>query len=280
MKDKKNKRHENDYTRVIRNSQYIPIRENDLVVRTDLGRCTKIKYISNKNKTNCIKKRSKNEYVDTRTGELGQYNNNKFTSRKSVNRKLTKYEELVIYNFQGNKNELFITLNCKEHITDIADIKKFFKRFIKKLRKDYEGLEYIYMPEQTENGCWHIHLFIKCTTLDYFFIKAQKLYDYWEQGGVYVMTNRNTFKTLNHSKDKRDDRLERFRHFPKGCRMCNASRGIKKPPKQVKTYAECEELDTSKYKRYMTKTYKVKNELTNRTISIISTEMYKKIDND
>ena len=94
------------------------------------------------------------------------------------------------------------------------------------------------------------------------------------------MQNRNTFKTLNHSKDKRDDRLERFRHFPKGCRMCNASRGIKKPPKQVKVYAECEELDTSKYKRYMTKTYKVKNELTNRTISIISTEMYKKIDKD
>jgi len=62
--------------------------------------------------------------------------------------------------------------------------------------------------------------------------------------------------------------------------MCNASRGIKKPPKQVKVYAECEELDTSKYKRYMTKTYKVKNELTNRTISIISTEMYKKIDKD
>jgi len=168
MKDKKNKRHENDYTRVIRNSQYIPIRDDDLVVRTDLGRCTKIKYISNKNKTNCIKRESKTEYIDKRTGELKEYNLNKLTSRKSVNRKLTKYEELVIYNFQGNKNELFITLNCRENITDIADIKKFFKRFIKKLRKDYEGLEYIYMPEQTENGCWHIHLFIKCTTLDYF----------------------------------------------------------------------------------------------------------------
>lgn len=278
-KPNKNISNKNDYTKIIRNSQYIPIRDDDLVVRTDLGRCTKIKYISNQNKTNCIKRKSKTEYVDTRTGEIKQYNLNKLTSRKSVNRKLTKYEELVIYNFQGNRNEAFITLNCREHITDIADIKKYFKRFIRKLKKVYEGLEYVYMPEQTENGCWHIHLFIKCTTLDYFFINAQKLYDYWGQGGVYIIENRNTFKNLNHSRGKRDDRLERFRHFPKGSRMCNASRGIKKPLKQVKTYAECEELDTSKYKRYKTQTYKVKNELTDKTISIISTEMYKKIDN-
>ena len=159
------KSQDKDYTKIIKNSKYIPIRKDDIVVRTDLGRCTKIKYISNPNKTNCIRRKSKTEYVDTRTGELKQYDLNKLTSRKSVNRKLTEYEELVIYHFQGNKNELFITLNCREHITDIADIKKFYDRFIRKLRKDYKGLKYIYMPEQTEKGCWHIHLFLKCTTI-------------------------------------------------------------------------------------------------------------------
>lgn len=276
--DKKSQ--DKDYTKVERSSSYIPIRNDDIVVRTDLGRCTKIKYISNQNKTNCLLKKTKNEYVDTRTGEVKQYNKNKPTSRKSVNRKLTKYEELVLYNFQGNKNELFITLNCREHITDIADIKKFFDRFIRKMRKDYKGLEYIYMPEQTEKGCWHIHLFIKCTSQQDFYIPVEKLQTYWGQGGVYVMRNRNTFKTLQHSKDKRDDRLERFRHFPKGKRMYGKSKGIGKPPKEVMPYAECEELNTDKYKKYQNKTYKVRNQLTDKTISIISTEMYKKIDND
>ncbi len=282
MEDKrdKNKSKDNDYTHIVSNGRYIPIRNDDIVVRTDLGRCTKIKYVSHRNKSNCLIRKNKSEYVDTRTGELKQYEKHKTTSRKSVNRKLTKYEELVIYNFQGNKNELFITLNCREHITDIADIKKFFKRFIKKLRKDYKGLEYIYMPEQTEKGCWHIHLFIKCTSLSEFYIPVGKLQTYWGQGGVYVMKNRNTFKTLQHSKDKRDDRLERFRYFPRGKRMYGASRGIKKPPKKVMTYSECEELNTDKYKRYKCKTYRVKNELTDRTIAIVSTEMYKKLNND
>ena len=137
-----NNSQDKDYTKVERSSSYIPIRNDDIVVRTDLGRCTKIKYISNQNKTNYIRRINKDEYVDTRIGEVKQYNKNKPTSRKSINRKLTKYEELVLYNFQGNKNELFITLNCREHITDIADIKKFFDRFIRKLRKDYKHSEY------------------------------------------------------------------------------------------------------------------------------------------
>lgn len=270
----------NDYTKAEKSSKYIPIRNDDIVVRTDLGRCTKIKYVSNQNTSNCLVRQNKNEYVDARTGELKQYKRHTVTSKKDVSRKLTKYEELVIYNFQGNKNELFITLNCKEHITEIADIKKFFKRFIKNVRKDYKGVEYIYMPEQTENGCWHIHLFIKCTTQEEFYIPLEKLYTYWGRGSVYVMKNRNTFKTLQHSKDKRDDRLERFRHFPKGKRMYGKSKGIKPPQKQVMPYGECEELNTDKYKKYQNKTYKVKNEITNKTISIISTEMYKKLDND
>lgn len=278
-KPNRNISQDNDYTHIVKSDKYIPIQNDDIVVKTDLGRCSKIKYVSHLNTSNCLIRKNKNEYIDARTGELKEYERHKTTSRKSVNRKLTQYEELVIYNFQGNKNELFITLNCKDNITEIADIQKFFKSFIRKLRKDYEGLEYIYMPEQTEQGCWHIHLFIKCTSLTEFYIPVPKLYKYWGQGGVYVMKNRNTFKTINHSKDKRNDRLERFRYFPKGKRMYGTSRGIKKPPKQVMPYSECEELNSNKYKKYKTTTYKVRNELTDKTIGIISTEMYKKIDN-
>lgn len=39
-----------------------------------LGKYSKITFVSNPNKTSSIRKLSKYEYVDTRTGEIKQYN--------------------------------------------------------------------------------------------------------------------------------------------------------------------------------------------------------------
>ena len=111
------------------------IKSNDNVIRTDLGEYSRITYISNPNKKFSIKKLTKNEYIDLSSGELKQYNLNKPTSRSSVNRKLKKYEDIVLYNFTGGASELFITLTCRNNVTDISLIKEYYNNFLKNLKE-------------------------------------------------------------------------------------------------------------------------------------------------
>ena len=56
---------------VIGKSEYShKIDGSDTVIRKDLGKYSKITFVSNPNKTVSIRKLNKNEYVDLRTGEI------------------------------------------------------------------------------------------------------------------------------------------------------------------------------------------------------------------
>ncbi len=201
------------------NSHYISA--DAIVYRTDLGNSSKIVYLSHQNTTgNCIIKKSKYEYVNTETGEVGYYNLDKPTNIKDVKRKVRKYEEIVMYNFIGGKNELFITLTCRDKVTDIQVIKDRYKEFLVRLKKDYKDLECIALFETTANSYWHIHLFLKYVdTSKVLTIPHQDLLNkYWTYGAVHIIRNFNTFKNLGHSKDSRQEKLERLTNFPKGCR--------------------------------------------------------------
>lgn len=263
---------------VIEKSEYShQINDNDEVIRTDLGRYSKITFVANSNKSNSIKKLNKYEYVDICTGEIKQYNLDKPTSKADVNRKLKKYEEIVLYNFTGGASELFVTLTCSQHITDIADIKQYYNNFIDNIKQDYQDIDYIGLFEQTELGCWHIHLFIKNNQHKKLYVPHQQLLNYWQQGAVYVMPNKNTFQTLGHSKNKRDDRLERFRHFPKGEKLYHRSKGIKTPKKEKMTYKDCPEYNSNNHTRVSSKTYHIRNQNNDKVVNTIATEMYKQM---
>ena len=251
------------------------IKASDIVIRTDLGKYSKLTFVANPSKNISIKKLNKYEYIDLNTSEIKQYNLNKPTSKSDVNRKLRKYEEIVIANFTGGASELFITLTCKENITDIAVIKQYYNNFITNIKKDYADIDYIALFEQTAEWCWHIHLFIKNNQHKKLFIPHQELLDYWGQGAVYVMPNKNTFRTLGHSKEKRDDRLERLPYYPKGEKLYHKSKGIKIPTKEKMTYKECPEYNSVEHTRISSKTYTIKNQDNDKVVNTIATEIYK-----
>ena len=251
------------------------IKASDTVTRTNLGKYSKITYIANQSKSISIKKLSKYEYVDLNSGEIKQYNLNKLTSKSDVNRKLRKYEEIVIANFIGGASELFITLTCKERVTDIAVIKQYYNNFISSIKKDYADIDYIALFEQTVQWCWHIHIFIKNNQHKKLFIPHQQLLTYWGQGAVYIMPNKNTFQALGHSKKKRDDRLERFTHFPKGEKLYHKSKGIQIPTKEKIKYKECPEYNSVEHIRISSKTYTIKNQNNDKIVNTIATEIYK-----
>ena len=112
-----------------------------------------------------IRKISKYEYKDLMTHRIYKYNLNEFKSPESVKKSINKLRKLLNNNFFGNKNELFITLTTESFVkSDITSMNKYFKKFIRKLKKLYKDkkFEYVYVLEScTMNDDWHIHLLLK-----------------------------------------------------------------------------------------------------------------------
>ncbi len=266
-------RNDNLKTNKESNSHYISA--DKIVYRTDLGNSSKIVSMSKQVKTgSCIKRIDKYTYRDTRDNKVKYYNLDKPTDIKDVKRKVRKYEEIVMYNFQGGKNELFITLTCRDKITDLKIIKDRYKEFLENIQKDYNNLECIALFETTANSYWHIHLFIKSTTSNVLHIPQKELLNkYWGYGRVHIIKNSNTFRNLGHSKDSRQEKLERLTNFPKGCRMYSKTKGIKTPPKEKKQFKDCPEFKSRDYSITSAETYMVRNE--EKIVNAITTIMYK-----
>ena len=112
-----------------------------------------------------IRKISKYEYKDLMTNRIYKYNLNEFKSPESVKKSMNKLRKLLNNNFFGNKNELFITLTTETFVkSDITSMNKYFKKFIRKLKKLYKDkkFEYVYVLEScTMNDDLHIHLLLK-----------------------------------------------------------------------------------------------------------------------
>lgn len=266
----------NDNLKVDKESNSHYIGADKIVYRTDLGNSSKVVYLSHQNtSSNCIRKINKYEYLDTRTGERKYYDLDKPTDIKDVKRKVRKYEEIVMYNFQGGKNELFITLTCRDKITDLKVIKDRYKEFLENIQKDYNNLECIALFETTSNSYWHIHLFLKYVdTSKVLTIPHQDLLNkYWCYGYVHIIRNFNTFKNLGHSKDSRQEKLERLTNFPKGCRLYSKTRGIKTPPREKKQFKDCPEFKSSDYSITSAETYMIRNE--EKIVNAITTIMYR-----
>lgn len=266
----------NDNLKVNKESNSHYISADKIVYRTDLGNSSKIVSMSNNSTSgSCIKKLNKYEYIDTRTGERKYYNLDKPTDIKDVKRKVRKYEEIVMYNFTGGKNELFITLTCRDKITDLKVIKDRYKEFLENIQTDYKGLECIALFETTSNSYWHIHLFLKYVdTSKVLTIPHQDLLNkYWTYGAVHIIRNFNTFKSLGHSKDSRQEKLERLTNFPKGCRMYMKTRGIKTPPKEKKLFKDCPEFKSRDYSITSANTYMIRND--EKIVNAITTLMYR-----
>lgn len=265
---------------IIEKSKYeYKINENDTVFRTDLGKYSKITFVANSSTNITIKKLSKHKYLDLKTNKIKQYNLNKPTSKADVNRKLKKYEELVLYNFSGGASELFVTLGYKATITDIAVIKADYDRFLNNLRRDYKDIDCIALFEQNGNWSWHTHIFIKNNNHKKLFIARNDLIKYWGNENVYVMQNINTFQTLGHSKDKRNDRLERFMYFPKGEKIYHRTKGIKTPIKEKMTFKECPEFNSNNHTKLSNKTYHITNSSNDKVVNTIATDMYRQNSN-
>lgn len=134
------------------------------------------------------KKIDKDHYVDTRTGELFEYEHieNRAESTESIRHTLAYIRALINTNVIEPDNVRWVTLTYGENMTDAKrlydDYFKFWKRFCYWCKKQgYEKPEYITVQEPQGRGAWHVHAFFIWSQKAPF-ISNDTMRQLWQQG--------------------------------------------------------------------------------------------------
>lgn len=125
------------------------IQEDKEVTVINCGKDMIIKATSNKAKNIGQWRRTKDGYMEnTITNIRKKIKNNEEKSSGGITKAMTRLKGILRNNFDGSNNELFVTLTCENETTDIDTINGYFKKFFKKLKSKFYGLEYVYVLEK------------------------------------------------------------------------------------------------------------------------------------
>lgn len=187
----------------------IEIDDNAFVTVTTMKHLTEVQHMVKKNTGVSTLKISKDEYVDLNTGEVREYNHfmTRADSANSLRQTFKRLRYLINNNFEGKKNELFITLTYAENMTDTERLYKDFEKFMKKIKRHFKedtklsikmkfpksSIDYICVVEPQERGAWHCHVLMKFNELDNdaIFIDSNVLAEMWGQGFVKIKSLNN-----------------------------------------------------------------------------------------
>lgn len=167
------------------------MRDDDLVLYTDMGHLKEIQHMSKMNTKSHIRKINKDEYVLLETGEIKEYEhiNNRSESKNSLFQTFKKLRYYINNNFYGKRNELFITLTYKKNMKDRQKLMVDVEKFIKRLRYRFKGktsIDYLNIVEPQARGAWHCHILMKFNELDSIYIPNEELRRVWGHGFVRV----------------------------------------------------------------------------------------------
>lgn len=126
------------------------------------GNITEIIYSEKCSYGGTTKKLSKDEYLDTRTGEVKLFNHNdkRINDTKSIKRSLKQGRDMINANVSDPKNCKWITLTYAENMQDVKKLYNDFKNFKKTLSNKFPFDKYITCSEPQGRGAWHIHLLL------------------------------------------------------------------------------------------------------------------------
>lgn len=246
--------------------QDYPIPEESIVKVMTIGNKKVVKH-SKKNASNLksYHRKSKNEFIDTRTGEIKEYQKNEVKGTKQIKQNMKNLEQYIQAYFHNDDNLLFLTLTCRHETTKLEKIQDYTSKFFARLRRQYPQYKfmYVYKFEQQENLNWHVHIILKTEKNQKIFIPKQKLEEMWRQGWTYieVVENGNVREEIlsdeeieannqNQSKSQMVTikdyliKTNQLTNVPSGTRIYGKSRNLKAPKVEKKKYKEViEELD-------------------------------------
>ena len=140
-----------------------PAPKDEVTLKT-AGNVMEIRYASN-TAGSPIQKLDKDHGLDTRTGEVidYQHNQNRAGDMASVAQSLKRLRDLINANLENPDTALWVTLTYAENMTDTErlykDFHAFWKRFLRYLKREgHPRAEYIAAAEPQGRGAWHLHL--------------------------------------------------------------------------------------------------------------------------
>ncbi|MDU6293595.1 MAG: replicative protein [Streptococcus mitis] len=192
-------------------------------------------------------------YVNLETGEIHDMdtsNNSRFDNLKSTKQTMKKLRRIIAHNFTGGKNQLWITLTYRGHVTEPAIVYMDFKAFIRRIRNQFGKVDYITVIEPQASGRWHLHVLLKNDSE--LTIPNNDLAKMWGKGFTKTKRLRRADKVGNYliaylsnlqigdegSQNKAIIKGARLYMYPKGIRIYRTSRGIKKPLEMTTTKGE------------------------------------------
>lgn len=192
-------------------------------------------------------------YVNLETGEIHDMDtssNSRLDNLKSTKQTMKKLRRIIAHNFTGGKNQLWITLTYRDHVTETAIVYMDFKAFIRRIRNQFGNVDYITVIEPQASGRWHLHVLLKNDSE--LTIPNNDLAKMWGKGFTKTKRLKRADKVGNYliaylsnlqigdegSPNKAIIKGARLYMYPKGIRIYRTSRGIEKPLEITTTKGE------------------------------------------
>ena len=221
------------------------IEDDSMVKMTEYNGEKKLKIVETSNTQNNLinsVRINKDEYYDKIEKKIKLYNKSDVRSISGIRHSMKKVSDYIRNNFNGGKNEIFVTLTYSDSMNDMEQLKKDFDYFWKRLTRQMQDLDYLYVVEmQEERNSLHIHALIKDNIHSKLNIPVEELSRLWNKGYVWVtrINMRDTKRfVINESTDERTA-IERVRRYmtkirtkenvPRNKNIYSKSKGIVAP---------------------------------------------------
>lgn len=251
------------------------IEDNKRVRLKEAGNIYEVMCSETKSHGGYIRKVSKDEYIDIRSGEVKNFSHieNRSQDLSNVAKSLAQGRDLLNANITDVTRCRWITLTYRENMTDQKRLLRDFQIFVRACRKRYGHFEYIIAAEPQGRGAWHLHcVFIFDHTAPY--MENAVVAELWKQGfvtvkrlddvdnvGAYLTAYlgdldlseceaqniRGTVKEVEYTDEnglkqtKKYIKGARLHLYPPGMHIFRWSQGIKKPIISEVAYSEAKE---------------------------------------
>lgn len=160
--------------------------------------------------------------------------NDRIANKRTLLNSLFNASLIILKNFSGSENEVFITLTYAKPQRDVCKIQDDFKAFWRKFKRAYPGCAYIRIAEPNDFGAWHFHVLVKDFANEKLVIDIAKLKKLWGNGGVNVKRIYSIDGLANYFipsksisvKEKARMKYKRLKFYPKGFNAYSCSKDI------------------------------------------------------
>lgn len=185
----------------------------------------------------------KRHFVDTRTGELREYQRQERPpdDLSFYSRSFSELRRIIFANFTGSGAERHVTLTVAPSLNaTLSDVQEYFRKFIKKLQYHYPICEYLTIAEPHKSGRYHLHVLLLNTSGSSLYISNETIQQWWRTGRTYTCKVRTSEIMANYFCSIKKQR-QWAEHYRPHHRLFRCSKGIIRPQKRNMTRKEVSE---------------------------------------